>query len=138
MGDSRLVSIPTWVPVVAAALRDPAGRVLLQERPAGKHHGGMWELPGGKVETIENPRLALVREIAEELGIQIQTGDLTPLGFADEGGESTIVLFLYNCRRWQGEVQALEGQKWGWFTLAEAARLPLAPMDADLLRRISD
>ena len=133
-----MASNPTWIPVVAAVLRDQAGRVLLQQRPAGKHHGGLWELPGGKVESCENPRLALVREIAEELGILIETGDLSPAGFADEASAGTIVLFLYNCRCWRGEVQALEGQKWGWFTPAEAAMLPLAPMDADLLHRISD
>lgn len=131
-------SKPTWQAVVALALRDSAGRLLLQRRPLHKHHGGLWEFPGGKVESAESPRLALVREIAEELGIELETTALRPALLADSGIAEEIVLFLYTCNQWRGDVAALEGQEWGWFTLAEAGKLPLAPMDCDLLRRLGD
>lgn len=129
-------SIPTWLPVVALGLVDGEGRVLLQRRPLHKQHGGLWEFPGGKVESAETPRLALVREIAEELGIELETTALRPSLFTDEGGASGIVLFLYTCSAWRGEICGLEGQEWGWFTRAEALTLPKPPMDADLLARL--
>ncbi|MFC3096311.1 (deoxy)nucleoside triphosphate pyrophosphohydrolase [Alteraurantiacibacter palmitatis] len=131
---------PTWIPVVALALRDASARVLLQQRLPHKHHGGLWEFPGGKVESAENPRFALVREIAEELGIRIETTKLSPLFLADEAGVEAgpagVVLLLYTCREWRGAIAGRDGQQWGWFTLDEAAGLPLAPMDGDLLSRL--
>ena len=127
---------PTWLAVVALALCDDAGRLLLQRRPFHKHHGGLWEFPGGKVENAEIPRVALAREIAEELGIEIETTALTPSLLADEGALGGVVLFLYSCTTWTGQIVAHEGQEWGWFTREAAAILPLAPMDADLLARL--
>ena len=132
-----MADFPTWTPVVALALTDAAGRLLLQQRPAGKHHGGMWEFPGGKVENGENPRLSLVREIAEELGLRLDPADLFPALVADEGGEKPVVLILYTAANFAGEPAGLEGQQWGWFTRAEAAKLPLAPMDRDMLHRLA-
>ena len=129
-------SNPTWVPVVALSLRDQSGRLLMQKRPADKRHGGLWEFPGGKVETGENPRAALVREIAEELGIGIDAEALEPALFADEADAGRLVLILYTCSSWRGEIVAHEGQESGWFTPGEAARLPMPPMDADLLKRL--
>ncbi|MCL6251354.1 (deoxy)nucleoside triphosphate pyrophosphohydrolase [Altererythrobacter sp. KTW20L] len=123
--------------VVALALRDDAGRLLLQRRPSHKHHGGLWEFPGGKVETKETPRLALVREIAEELGIAIEASSLSPLLVADEGVGGRVVLFLYSATCWSGPIVPHEGQEWGWFAAREAAALDLAPMDRDLLARMS-
>ena len=131
-------SEPTWLAVVALALRDDTGRLLLQRRPAEKHHGGLWEFPGGKVERAENPRFALVREIAEELGLAISASDLTPALVADEQGARPVVLFLYTCAAWQGEVLPSEGQQWGWFTREAARALDLAPMDRDLLERLPE
>lgn len=127
-----------WQPVVALALRDGEGRYLLQQRPLPKPHGGLWEFPGGKVETGENPRLALVREIAEELGIAIEASALTPLALADDGPSSRVVLLLYTANVWQGKICASDGQAWGWFTPDQAALLPLAPMDRQLLARLAD
>ena len=131
-----MANFPTWTPVVALALTDSEGRLLLQQRLAGKHHAGLWEFPGGKVETLEKPRFALVREIAEELGLQIDPTDLSPSLMADDLGERAIVLFLYTATKWRGNPEGREGQNWGWFTSSEAAALPLAPMDRDLLARL--
>ncbi len=110
--------------------------MLLQKRPDHKHHGGLWEFPGGKVEKGENPREALCREIAEELGIAIQPAQLQAALLADETGGGQIVLFLYTCTSWSGDVIPDEGQQWGWFSADEAACLSMPPMDADLLKRL--
>jgi 8-oxo-dGTP diphosphatase len=131
-----LAKNPTWLLVVAALIRDDRRRLLLQQALPGKPHEGQWEFAGGKVESDENPRIALRREIAEELGLTIDEADMAPAGFADEGGGETrpaIVLILYDCARWAGEPQACEGQAWGWFTPAEAAALPMPAMDRQLL-----
>ena len=132
-----MADFPTWMPVVALALTDAAGRLLLQQRPLGKHHGGLWEFPGGKVQANENPREALAREIVEELGLVIDPAHLSPALVADEAGRSAVVLILYTAICWQGEPAGLEGQEWGWFSSDEAAVLPLAPMDRDLLARFT-
>jgi len=131
-------SNPTFLPVVAVALGCADGRLLLQRRLAGKHHGGLWEFPGGKVEGGETPRAALVREIAEELDIVLECDDLRPSLLEEEGGEMPVVLMLYTCARWSGDVRACQGQQWGWFRPDEAASLALAPMDRRLLARLGD
>ena len=128
-----MANSPTWMPVVALALIDPNGQLLLQQQLPGKRHGEAWEFPGGKVEVGENPRDALVREIAEELGLRLDSARLVPAGFAEEAGDLPIVLFLYTARDWQGEPRGLDGQEWGWFSPQQAHSLPLAPMDRDLL-----
>lgn len=131
---------PTFVPVVAAAIRDSAGRLLLQQCPPHKRHAGLWEFPGGKVEIEETPRLALCREISEELDLQLDPGGLAPAGFAEEPpaeGRPGLVLLLYTCGAWRGTPKALEEQDWGWFTPEEAAALALPPMDRALLAGLS-
>jgi 8-oxo-dGTP diphosphatase len=95
---AKVENIPTWTCVVALALRDGKGRWLMHRRPADKHHGGLWEFPGGKVETGETPRNALVREIEEELGLVIEPAACAPVGFAEETsgeGRPPIVIMLY-------------------------------------------
>ena len=127
---------PTWLAVVAAAIRDPDGRLLLQQALPGKRHALLWEFPGGKVEAEENPRLALSREVREELSLALDPAAMSPLGFADEDGADGrpgIVLFLYDCAVWRGRAEALDGQAFGWFTLPEAVSLALAPLDRALL-----
>lgn len=127
---------PTFVPVVAAAIRSGEGRLLLQQGLPHKRHAGLWEFPGGKVENRETPRFALCREVSEELGIELDPEALAPAGFAEEAassGHPAIVLFLYTCLRWRGEPAALEGQAWGWFTAGEALALPMPAMDRALL-----
>jgi len=131
-----LANKPTYTPVVAALIVDDRGRLLLQLRPPGKRHAGLWEFPGGKVEASESPRFALCREVREELGLELEAATLEPAGFAEEApqdGHPGIVLLLYRCARWHGAPQSLDGQRWGWFTPAEARALPMPRMDRLLL-----
>ena len=130
---------PTFVPVVAAAIRDGEGRLLLQQCLPHKRHAGLWEFPGGKVESGESPRFALCREVAEELALELTEAALEPAGFAEEAahdGQPALVLFLYNCKVWSGEPEGREGQHWVWFTPAEAFALPMPAMDRALLARL--
>ena len=131
---------PTWLLVVAALIRDEAGRILLQQALPGKPHAGQWEFPGGKVETEENPRFALRREVFEELALSLDERLMRPAGFADDAGHDgapAIVLFLYECACWTGEPQSREGQAWGWFTPQEAADLPMPQIDRALLQGLA-
>ena len=125
---------PTWIPVVALALGDRAGRWLMHRRPAHKEHGGLWEFPGGKVEPGETPRAALVREIREELGIELDPACLRPTAFADDGTAGAPVILLYTCTRWRGPPpRALEGGVVDWFTPTEIGRLECPPLDRQLI-----
>ncbi|KPL67362.1 hypothetical protein SZ64_04130 [Erythrobacter sp. SG61-1L] len=126
--------------VVAAAIAGEGvgkdGCVLMHKRPEGKHHGGLWEFPGGKVEAGETPALALIREIEEELGLILDPAGMAPAGFAEsipEGANPAIVILLYTASRWTGEPHAYEGGGWGWFTLDEAKALNKPPLDVVLL-----
>jgi 8-oxo-dGTP diphosphatase len=133
---SDLNNNPTCQQVVAAAIRRPDGRFLLQRRPAGKRHAGLWEFPGGKVERGETPALALIREVSEELGIELAHASLEPVTFAESQAESdspAIVILLYKAGRWQGEPRALAGGEFGWFDAEEARTLAKPPLDVILL-----
>lgn len=126
--------------VVAAALIDRSGRLLLQQRPVGKHHGGLWEFPGGKVEQGETFENALIREIEEELGLSLDESGISLIATARQGAEAAhaeLVLFLYTASRWAGQEQGHDGQEWGWFSFDQAAELPLAPLDRQLLHEIA-
>ncbi|MEO0689638.1 MAG: (deoxy)nucleoside triphosphate pyrophosphohydrolase [Pseudomonadota bacterium] len=125
--------------VVAGALRRGDGLWLMHQRPRDKHHGGLWEFPGGKVEVSESPNEALVRELSEELGIAVSPEDCEPLCFAEtaNGARSPrIVILLYKVTRWAGIPRALEGGDVGWFSIKGMRDLPKPPLDIDLLRRI--
>ena len=125
-----------WTAVVAVALFAPDGRLLLQRRPLHKRHGGLWELPGGKVEPGETPRQALARELAEELAIRIDPAALIPALLADEAGEGPVVLLVYRLAWPGGTIEAQEGQEWGWFDAEAARALDLAPMDRRLTEQL--
>lgn len=128
-----------WITVVAAALQRADGRWLMQRRPEGKHHAGLWEFPGGKVEADEMPIESLRRELAEELGIACHADACTPVGFAETNPSeqgAALVILLYIVTRWDGEPQALEGGAVGWFTPAEARALPKPPLDILLAQRL--
>ena len=118
--------------VVAAALERGDGCWLMHCRPPGKHHAGLWEFPGGKVEPFEKLTEALARELAEELGITCDPGDFGPAGFAEtarpEAGPA-IVILLYTLTRWQGDPAALEGGAIGWFTPDQIVALAKPPLD---------
>lgn len=117
--------------VVAVALKRADGRILVQQRPAGKAMAGLWEFPGGKVEPDETPEAALVREIDEELGVTLDPADLTPLTFASEPlGGKRLLLLLYVARAWQGEPRALDASAIRWVTIEEMRALPMPPADA--------
>lgn len=116
--------------VVAAALVDAQGRVLVQQRPPGKQMAGLWEFPGGKLESGETPEAALVRELAEELGIAVDPADLAPLTFASEPlGGKHLLLLLYLCRAWTGAPAALDAVALRWVTLDEMRALDMPPAD---------
>lgn len=116
--------------VVAVALVDAAGRVLVQQRPAGKQMAGLWEFPGGKVEPGETPEAALVREATEELGVTIAPDALRPLTFASEPlADRHLLLLLYLCREWSGEPQALDATALAWHTPSELRDLAMPPAD---------
>jgi len=127
----------TIVPVVAAAMLDVEGRVLLQQRRAGGDHAGLWEFPGGKIEPGESPGEALVREIDEELGVGIDPADLVPLSFACDphdlaGLRPSTLILLYRCCKWQGEPRCLVGDALAWFAPSELAGLEMPPLDIPL------
>lgn len=124
------------IPVVAVALIDSRQRVLMQRRPLGKAHGGLWEFPGGKVEATETLAQALIREVSEELGLVLEADELRPLSFAALPDEP-VVLLLYTCCRWQGEPQGREAEEIGWFSANELAQLAMPPLDVPLARGVS-
>jgi 8-oxo-dGTP diphosphatase len=121
--------------IVAAALVDADGRVLLQQRPAGKPMAGLWEFPGGKVEKGESPEQALIRELQEELGISTQTACLAPATFATgrTGDDREMLLLLYICRKWQGIAQPLVASGLRWERPAAMFSLPMPPADLPMV-----
>ena len=120
--------------VVAAALVADDGRVLVQQRPAGKSLAGLWEFPGGKIEQGESPEGALVRELREELGIEVAAGDLVPGTFASATLDARhLVMLVYVCRTWRGEPTALEAAAIAWHTPDELRSLPMPPADIPLI-----
>jgi 8-oxo-dGTP diphosphatase len=122
------------LPVVAAALVDADGRILMQRRPPGKAHAELWEFPGGKIEPGETPEQALVRELEEELGIAVAVADLAPLAFASvPAGARTLLLLLYVCERWGGAPQPLEADALTWRYPAALRDLAMPPADLPLV-----
>ena len=125
--------------VAAVALIDVDGRVLLAERPAGKHLAGMWEFPGGKVQSGETPETALIRELDEELGVDVEASCLAPFTFASHPyPEFHLLMPLYVCRKWSGIVTAREGQRLKWVRPAQLADYPMPPADKPLVAMLRD
>jgi 8-oxo-dGTP diphosphatase len=130
--------LPT-VLVVAVALIDVDGRVLIAQRPEGKALAGLWEFPGGKVEPGERPEAALTRELNEELGIDVQEACLAPFVFASHAYESFHLLMpLYLCRRWSGVVVKREHAALAWVKPNKLSDYPMPPADAPLVAWLRD
>jgi 8-oxo-dGTP diphosphatase len=131
-------SKPT-VLVVAAALIDTDGRVLIAQRPEGKSMAGLWEFPGGKVEPGETPEAALIRELAEELSIDTKESCLAPLTFASHAYDDFHLLMpLYACRRWWGTLVPREGQNVKWVRPLRLSDYPMPPADVPLIAMLRD
>ena len=125
--------------VSAVALVDADGRVLLARRPAGKPMAGLWEFPGGKVNEDETPEAALIRELKEELAIDVAESCLAPLTFASHHyPEFDLLMPLYVCRRWQGQVTPLEGQELAWVRPPRLGDYPMPPADKPLVAMLQD
>lgn len=127
----------TVILVVAVALIDSAGRVLLQRRRLDRAHGGLWEFPGGKVEVGESPESAALREIEEELGVILDAEALRPVTFASDprlppAPRAPHVILLYACRNWYGEAECRDAEAIGWFTPPEFSGLEMPPLDYPL------
>ena len=124
--------------VAACALIDADGRVLIAERPPGRKMAGLWEFPGGKVEAGERPEETLIRELKEELGIVVSEPCLAPLTFASHAYEDFHLLMpLYVCRRWEGIVTPLEGQKLKWVMPNKLRDYPMPPADVPLIAHLT-
>ncbi|HEV2548331.1 MAG TPA: (deoxy)nucleoside triphosphate pyrophosphohydrolase [Stellaceae bacterium] len=125
--------------VVAVALIDTDGRVLLTQRPPGKVMAGLWEFPGGKVHERETPEVALIRELKEELDIDVAEACLAPLTFASHHYERFHLLMpLYVCRRWNGTVTPREGQALAWVRPARLDDYAMPPADKPLVAVLRD
>jgi len=125
--------------VVAVAMVDVDGRVLIAKRPPGKKMAGLWEFPGGKVDAGETPEQALIRELKEELGIDTRQSCLAPLTFASHAYEDMHLLMpLYACRVWQGDPVPKEGQELAWVRPVKMKDYPMPPADVPLIAMLRD
>ena len=125
--------------VAAVALVDRDNRVLIAQRPAGKSMAGLWEFPGGKVEPEETPEAALIRELKEELGIDVCLECLAPFNFASHAYEKFHLLMpLYLCRSWDGEISPREGQQIKWVRALDLSSYPMPPADLPLIPWLRD
>ncbi|HWK95207.1 MAG TPA: (deoxy)nucleoside triphosphate pyrophosphohydrolase [Pseudolabrys sp.] len=123
--------------VAACALVDADGRVLLAQRPPGKPMAGLWEFPGGKVESGERPEVTLIRELKEELGISVKEDCLAPLTFASHAyPDFHLLMPLYVCRRWEGTATALEGQNLTWVRPNKLRDYEMPPADVPLIAHL--
>ena len=125
--------------VVACALIDPDMRVLLAQRPEGKPMAGLWEFPGGKVDKGETPEQALIRELAEELGIETKPECLAPLSFASHSYDDFHLLMpLFVCRRWWGIVRPMEQQNLKWVRAENLRDYPMPDADLPLIPALTE
>jgi 8-oxo-dGTP diphosphatase len=140
--DPRAEAPAARLPIVlvsAAALIDADGRVLIAKRPPGKKMAGLWEFPGGKVQDGETPEAALIRELAEELGIDTAESCLAPIAFASHRyPDFHLLMPLFACRRWHGLMTAREGQELAWVRPQRLADYPMPPADIPLVALIRD
>jgi 8-oxo-dGTP diphosphatase len=130
---------PPLLLVAACALVDVDGRVLLARRPPGRPLAGLWEFPGGKIEAGETPEAALIRELKEELDIDVPARCLAPLSFASHGyPEFHLLMPLYVCRNWQGDIAPQQGQQLAWVRAQKLADYAMPPADEPLKAVLRD
>jgi len=123
--------------VVACALLNADNHILLAERPVGKNLAGLWEFPGGKLETGETPEAALIRELHEELGLRVEEKHLEPFYFASHPhADFHLLMPLYLCRYFQGTPQGCEGQRLAWVSPQNLGNYPMPPADPPLVRAL--
>jgi len=116
--------------VVACALINEYGKVLINERPVGKDYAGYWEFPGGKVDQGETPEEAIIRELKEEINIDVTGSCLAPLSFTEKQYDNYyVVVLLYVCRRWNGHIMPMEEQELAWVNPKEINNFNLLPAD---------
>lgn len=127
------------ITVVAVALLDVDNRILLAQRPPGKAMAGLWEFPGGKINPGESPEAALIRELEEELGLDVRASCLAPLTFASHAYDTFHLLMpLYVCRTWRGRPTPREGQTLAWVAPQRLRDYPMPPADAPLIPMLLD
>ena len=137
--DQRRLPLVRLLLVVAVALVDADDRVLIAQRPEGKQLAGLWEFPGGKLEPGERPEEALIRELREELAIEVKAACLAPLTFASHAyPDFHLLMPLFVCRRWDGFVQSREGQALKWVRAKALRDYPMPPADAPLIPHLVD
>lgn len=137
--DTRGIFVSKIQLVVACALVDEDGRVLIAKRPEGRALAGLWEFPGGKIEAGERPEEALIRELAEELGIDVTESCLAPLTFASHAYEEFHLLMpLYVCRQWDGEIEPREGQEISWVRPNRLNEIQMPPADEPIKAMLRD
>lgn len=125
--------------VVACALLDQNNRVLLTERPKGKSLAGLWEFPGGKVESGETPEISLIRELEEELGVYVQANNLYPLTFASHSyAKFHLLMPLYLCDHYEGVAQGREGQNLAWVFINDLDKYPMPDADKPLVQMLKN
>jgi len=133
------MSQPKLVLVVACALIDPDGRVLIAQRPEGRSMAGLWEFPGGKIEADERPESALIRELKEELAIEVNEACLAPFIFASHAyPDFHLLMPLYVCRRWEGTPRAVEATALKWVHPRDLASYPMPAADMPLIPMLRD
>ena len=139
--ERELPNKPTFVPVVAVALVSPQQRILMQRRSPGRDFAGLWEFPGGKIEAGESPESALCREIAEELGIDLDASALEPVSFSSDRRQpprprQPHVILLYSCRTWRGEPASLDAAEIAWIPPEGLLSLAMPPLDVPLAQAL--
>lgn len=127
------------ISVVCVALIDADDRILIAKRPEGKAMAGLWEFPGGKIESGETPEESLVRELKEELGIETKGSCLAPFTFASHSYDDfNLIMLLYVCRKWQGYPQGAEGQELKWIPANRLSQYDMPEANASLIAMLRD
>jgi 8-oxo-dGTP diphosphatase len=128
--------MPLVIEVAAGLIRDEAGRYLITQRRKGSHLAGLWEFPGGKIESGETPAACLRRELAEELSAAFTVGELVET-VRWEYPDRTVVLHFFDCRHESGAIVPREEQAMEWVEPARLATLDFPPADRELIERLS-